>query len=55
MRGGDRDVAWIKNICLYWKDSDDLSVSSVKSGGSRKKLIWLVARVEFWKWQAGQE
>jgi hypothetical protein len=48
-------VGRIKKICLYWKDSNEFSVSSVKSGGRWKKLIWLVARVEFWKWQAGQK
>jgi hypothetical protein len=55
MRGGDREVGWMKNICLYWKDSNEFSVSRIKSGGSRQKLMWLVAIVEFWKWQAGQK
>ncbi len=49
MRGGAREVGWIKNICSYWKDTNDFSVSKVKSGGRWKKLIWLVVRVEFWK------
>jgi len=31
-----------------------LNNPETEGGGRKKKLIWLVVREEFWKWQAGQ-